>query len=148
MEILAYDLPEFISEDELVPLDEVFKQADYLSIHCPLTAQTEGLINRERLATMKPTAIVINTARGAIVNEADLAEALNKGVIAGAAVDVLSTEPPPADNPLLSAANMVITPHVSWGTYESRSRLMAVVVENLRAYINGQEKNRVRASGG
>ena len=76
------------------------------------------------------------------------AEALKKGVIAGAAVDVLSTEPPTADNPLLSAPNMVVTPHVSWGTYESRSRLMAVVVENLRAYIDGQEKNRVGPSKG
>ncbi len=148
MEILPYDLPEFISADEVVPLDEVFKQADYITMHCPLTPQTQGLINRECLAMMKPTAVIINTARGPIVNEADLAEALKKGVIAGAAVDVLSTEPPPADNPLLSAPNMVVTPHVSWGTYESRSRLMAVVVENLRAYINGQEKNRVGPSKG
>ncbi len=148
MQILPYDLPEFISADEVVLLEEVFKQADYITMHCPLTPQTQGLINRERLATMKPTAIVINTARGPIVNEADLAEALKKGLIAGAAVDVLSTEPPPADNPLLSAPNMVITPHVSWGTYESRSRLMEVVVENLSAYINGQEKNRVGPSKG
>ncbi len=148
MEILAYDLPGHIDPGESVPLAEVFKEADYLTMHCPLTSQTEGLINREHLAMMKPTAVLINTARGAIVNEADLAEALKKGVIAGAAVDVLSTEPPSADNPLLSAPNMLVTPHVSWGTYESRSRLMAVVVENLKAYINGQEKNRVRPSNG
>ena len=87
---------------------------------------------------MKPTAIIINTARGPIVNEADLAEALEKGIIAGAAVDVLSTEPPSADNPLLTAVNMVITPHVSWGSYESRSRLLKVVTENLRAWIASQ----------
>jgi len=146
MEILPFDLPGHIDPGECVALEEVFKQADYLTMHCPLTPQTEGLINRERLATMKPTAVLVNTARGAIVNEADLAEALKKGVIAAAAVDVLSTEPPSADNPLLSAPNMVVTPHVSWGTYESRSRLMAVVVENLKAYINGQEKNRVKPS--
>ena len=148
MEILPYDLPGYISEAECVELEEVFKQADYITMHCPLTPQTQGLINRERLAMMKPSAVIINTARGPIVNEADLAEALKKGVIAGAAVDVLSTEPPTADNPLLSAPNMVVTPHVSWGTYESRSRLMAVVVENLIAYINGQEKNRVGPSKG
>ncbi|MCK4850478.1 MAG: D-2-hydroxyacid dehydrogenase [Phycisphaerae bacterium] len=148
MEILPHDLPGHIDPRECVALDEVFKEADYLSIHCPLTDQTDGLINRERLATMKSTAVLINTARGPIVNEADLAEALKEGVIAGAAVDVLSVEPPTADNPLLSAPNMVVTPHVSWGTYESRSRLMAVVLENLKAYINGQETNRVRVSGG
>ncbi len=141
-------MPGHIDPGECVALEEVFKQADYVTMHCPLTPQTEGLINREHLAMMKPTAVLVNTARGAIVNEADLAEALKNGLIAGAAVDVLSTEPPPADNPLLSAPNMVITPHVSWGTYESRSRLMAVVVENLSAYINGQEKNRVGPSKG
>ncbi len=147
MKILPYS-SSYIRAKKCLPLEEVFKEADYLSIHCPLTDQTQGLINRERLAKMKPTAVIINTARGPIVNEADLAEALKKGVIAGAAVDVLSTEPPTADNPLLSAPNMVVTPHVSWGTYESRSRLMAVVVGNLRAYINGQENNRVGPSKG
>ena len=143
MEILPYDLPEYISEEEGVSLEQAFKEADYLTIHCPLTDQTDGLINRERLATMKSTAVLINTARGPIVNEADLAQALKDGVIAGAAVDVLSVEPPSADNPLLSAPNIVVTPHVSWGTYESRSRLMDVVVANMKAYINGQEENRV-----
>lgn len=145
MEILPYDLPGHIDPAQCVPLDEVFKQADYLSIHSPLTPQTQGMINRKRLATMKPTAVLINTARGPIVNEADLAQALKEGVIAGAGLDVLSVEPPAPDNPLLSAPNAVITPHVSWGTFESRSRLMAEVVENLRAYLNGQERNRVEA---
>ena len=142
MEILPYSLSR-VRAKKCLPLEDVFRQADYLSIHCPLTDQTAGLINRERLAMMKSTAVLINTGRGPIVNEADLAEALKQGVIAGAAVDVLSVEPPPADNPLLSAPNMVITPHVSWGTYESRSRLMDVVVANLKAYIDGHEKNRV-----
>ena len=143
MEILPYDLPACLDPKECVPLDEVFSRADYLTIHCPLTDQTEGLINLQRLATMKPTAVVINTARGPIVNEADLAKALKDGLIAGAAVDVLSTEPPPADNPLLTAPNMVITPHVSWGSYESRCRLMAVVTENLKAFVEGRKLNRV-----
>ena len=143
MEILPYDLPQYIDSAECVPLDEVFTQADYLTIHCPLTPQTEGLINRERLATMKSTAVLINTARGPIVNEADLAAALAKGTIAGAGLDVLSTEPPSADNPLLSAPNAVITPHVSWGSFEARSRLMTEVTANLRAFIDGQQRNRV-----
>ena len=147
MEILPYDLPQYIDSDECVPLDEVFKQADYLTIHCPLTPQTEGLINRDRLAMMKPTAVLINTARGPIVNEADLAAALKDGTIAGAGLDVLSSEPPSADNPLLTAPNAVITPHVSWGSFEARSRLMNVVTENLRAFIDGRSLNRVEGSG-
>ena len=138
MEILPYDLPEYIDAQECVGLDELFAKSDYITIHCPLTEQTEGMINRELLATMKSSAIIINTARGPIVNEADLAEALEKGVIAGAAVDVLSSEPPSADNPLLSAPNMVITPHVSWGSYESRCRLLKVVIENLKAWVAAQ----------
>ena len=147
MEILPYDLPQYIDAAECVPLDEVFKQADYLTIHCPLTPQTQGLINREHLSMMKPTAVLINTARGPIVNEADLADALKKGTIAGAGLDVLSIEPPSPDNPLLTAPNAVITPHVSWGSFESRSRLMNEVTENFRAFINGQPRNRVESPG-
>lgn len=147
MEILPYDLPQFIDASDCVPLDEVFTQADYLTIHCPLTPQTEGLINRERLAMMKPTAVLINTARGPIVNEADLAQALADGIIAGAGLDVLSTEPPSPTNPLLTAPNAVITPHVSWGSFEARSRLMNVVTENLQAFVNGQSRNRVEGLG-
>ena len=143
MEILAYDLPEYIDPDVAAPLEEVFGQADFLTIHCPLTEQTKGLICAKHLAKMKRTAVIINTARGPIVNEVDLAKALKDGVIAAAAVDVLSSEPPSADNPLLSAPNMVITPHVSWGSYESRSRLMATLVENLKAFVAGEELNRV-----
>ncbi|NIA06780.1 MAG: D-2-hydroxyacid dehydrogenase [Actinobacteria bacterium] len=147
MEILPYDLPQYIDSAECVPLDEVFKQADYLTIHCPLTPQTEGLINRERLSMMKPTAVLINTARGPIVNEPDLAQALTDGVIAGAGLDVLSVEPPSPDNPLLKAPNAVITPHVSWGSFEARSRLMKEVTENLRAFLNGRQRNRVESPG-
>ena len=137
MEILPYS-PSYFRAKKCLALEEVFEQADYLTIHCPLTEQTAGMINRKSLATMKRTAIIINTARGPIVNEADLAEALEKGTIAAAAVDVLSTEPPTADNPLLSAVNMLITPHVSWGSYESRCRLLKVVIENLKAWIANQ----------
>ncbi len=143
MEILAYDLPEYIDPEVGAPLEEVFAQADFLTVHCPLTEKTEGLICAKNLARMKRTAIVINTARGPIVSEPELAKALADGVIAGAAVDVLSSEPPATDNPLLSAPNIVITPHVSWGSFESRSRLMATLVENLQAFVAGKELNRV-----
>ena len=143
MEILAYDLPEYVDPEVAAPLEEVFARADFLTIHCPLTEQTKGLICAKNLATMKRTAVVINTARGPIVNEPELAKALKDGVIAGAGVDVLSSEPASADNPLLSAPNMVITPHVSWGSYESRSRLMDTLLENLKAFVAGEELNRV-----
>lgn len=122
---------------------ELFRQSDCITLHCPLTPESTHLINRDTLALMKPTAILINTARGGVIEEAALAEALNTGRIAGAGVDVLSTEPPKADNPLLTARNCVITPHIAWASKAARSRLMAVAAENVRCYLDGHIQNNV-----
>jgi glycerate dehydrogenase len=124
-----------------VEIPELFEQADVVSIHCPLSPETKGLINKENLQRMKRTAYLLNTSRGPVVVEEDLAEALNNGVIAGAGVDVLSVEPPSGDNPLLSAKNCLITPHIAWATKEARGRLMDITVENLKAYKNGSPVN-------
>jgi len=126
-------------------MDEVFSRADVVTLHCPLTTETAGLVNAGRLASMKPTAFLINTGRGPLVVEADLTEALNSGRIAGAGLDVLSLEPPPADNPLLRAKNCIITPHIAWATRASRSRLMDVVTANVRAFLAGRPQNVVNS---
>jgi glycerate dehydrogenase len=122
-------------------VDEIFTRADVVSLHCPLTAETDGLVSRERLARMKPTALLINTARGPLVDEAALAEALQRGTIAGAGLDVLSVEPPRPDNPLLTAPNCIITPHMAWATTAARRRLTRVLEENLAAFLAGQPQN-------
>jgi glycerate dehydrogenase len=124
-----------------VELAEVFRQADVVTLHCPLTAENKGLVSGPLLQTMKPSAILINTARGALVNEADLARALKEKVIAAAGLDVLSAEPPPADNPVLSAPNCFILPHVAWASVAARKRLMLEVTENLRGFIKGKPRN-------
>ena len=125
----------------LVDMDTLFRESDVLSVHCPLTPETRGLVNAARLARMKPTAFLINTSRGPIINEADLAAALNAGRLAGAGLDVLATEPPAADNPLLAARNCFVTPHMAWATRAARGRLLATVVANLRAFLDGQPQN-------
>jgi glycerate dehydrogenase len=112
-----------------------------VSLHCPLTPDTKDLVNAARLATMKRTAFLINTARGALVNEADLAAALDAGTIAGAGLDVLTVEPPPASNPLLTAKNCVITPHIAWATRNARRRLIEVTAANVQAFLAGQPRN-------
>lgn len=122
-------------------VDALFAQADVVSLHCPLTPQTEGLVNADRLATMKPNAFVINTGRGPLIDEPSLAEALSKGTISGAGLDVLSSEPPSADNPLLTAPNCIVTPHIAWATVESRRRLLQIAADNLRAYLDGSPTN-------
>ena len=124
-----------------VPVDELFRTSDVVSLHCPLTPLTRGLVNRERLASMKRTAFLINTSRGSIVDEDALAAALNSGQIAGAGLDVLSVEPPPAAHPLLSAKNCYITPHFAWASTAARERLLAEVTENLRAFLAGTPRN-------
>ncbi len=124
-----------------VELEEVFRASDVLSLHCPLTPQTRHLVNAERLRLMKPTALLLNTSRGPLVDEAALAEALNSGALAGAGLDVLSVEPPPATNPLLLAKNCLITPHNAWGTQAARARLLRVAVANVRAFLAGQPVN-------
>jgi glycerate dehydrogenase len=122
-------------------MDAVFSQSDVLSIHCPLTPDTSGLVNEARLAIMKPSAFIINTSRGPIVDEQALADALNAGRIAGAGIDVLSTEPPRPQNPLLIAKNCIVTPHVGWATFAARKRLIGVIAANIAAFINGAPQN-------
>jgi glycerate dehydrogenase len=144
MQVLAYDLqppPTLPPGVRLADLDTVFAQSDVVSLHCPLTAENQGLVNARRLATMKSSAFLINTSRGPLINEADLAAALNAGRIAGAGLDVLAVEPPWADNPLLTARNCLITPHIAWATHAARARLMQIAVENLRAFLGGKPVN-------
>jgi glycerate dehydrogenase len=145
MSVLAYDLaPYELPADEAVSwceLDDLFTRADVISLHCPLTTQTTGLVNRARLRLVKPSAILINTARGALVVEDDMAEALNKGQLAAAALDVVSREPIGLENPLLEARNCLITPHIAWAAAEARARLMQTVVGNVAAFLAGKPIN-------
>ncbi|WP_308639193.1 D-2-hydroxyacid dehydrogenase [Paenibacillus silvisoli] len=126
-----------------VPIDELFRSSDIVTLHCPLTPDTTEVVNARTLGLMKRTALLINTARGGHIHEQDLADALNGGRIAGAGLDVLSVEPPAIDNPLLRAANCVITPHIGWATVEARRRLMAIASANLRSFQLGDVRNRV-----
>lgn len=126
---------------KFVDLDTLAKESDIVSLHCPLTPQTEKLINKEFISKMKKNAIVINTSRGQAIDEQALADAINNGDIYGAGVDVLSVEPPKADNPLLNCDKCFITPHIAWAGYETRVRLLDVVYDNLKAYVNGNPVN-------
>ncbi len=126
---------------ERTDLQNLFRESDVVSLHCPLTEATRGLVNRELLGLMKPGAFLINTGRGPLVVEEDLAAALNSGTIAGAGLDVLSTEPPAPDNPLLGARNCCITPHIAWATLDARRRLMQTASENVRAFLDGKRLN-------
>ena len=133
-----FQLPPEIRKMEL---DELFRECDIISLHCPLTDSTREMVNAERLRLMKPTAILINTGRGPLINEQDLADALNNGTIYAAGVDVLSQEPPRADNPLLSARNCYITPHIAWASTAARERLMQIMLGNIKAYQDGKPVN-------
>lgn len=135
-----FQLPPEIRKMEL---DELFRECDIISLHCPLTDSTRELVNAERLKTMKHTAILINTGRGPLINEQDLADALNNGDIHAAGLDVLSQEPPRADNPLLTAKNCYITPHIAWASTAARERLMQIMIENIKAYSSGKVINNV-----
>ena len=139
MNILVYTRTPRSDEDGIryVSLEEVLSQSDYVSLHCPLTPQTRHLINKETLALMKPTAFLINTSRGALVDEPALIEALKTGVIAGAALDVQETEPPAEDNPLYTMDNVILTPHMGWKGLETRQRLVSILADNIRAYAAG-----------
>ena len=130
---------------EWVGLDRLFEESDVVSLHCPLTPQTEGLVNASRLAQMKPTAYLINTARGPLVQEADLVDALSTGRIAGAGLDVLCVEPPASDHPLFKAPNCVITPHIAWATRAARQRLIAMSAANIAAFQSGEPIHVVQA---
>lgn len=126
---------------EFTDLDTLFQKSDFVSLHCPLTPDTEGLVSRERLAMMKSTAYLINTSRGALVDESALAEALNAGRLAGAGLDVVRVEPPVGDNPLFRAKNCYVTPHIGWATHAARSRLLNTTIDNVAAFLNGHPQN-------
>jgi glycerate dehydrogenase len=130
-----------------IPMDQLLREADIVSLHCPLTAETTNLINGRSLALMKPTAFLINTARGALIDEAALIDALRRKQIAGAALDVITMEPPPADHPIVLARkeldNLIVTPHTAWSAREARERLLQEVEENIAAFLQGQDRNRV-----
>lgn len=146
MEVYAYtskshfQLPPEIKKMEL---DELFASCDIVSLNCPLTESTRELVNAKRLKLMKPTAILINTGRGPLINEQDLADALNNGTIFAAGLDVLSQEPPRKDNPLLSARNCYITPHIAWASTAARERLAQIMLDNVKAYLEGKPVNNV-----
>ncbi len=148
MRVMASDT--YHGEDPGLPgfrwgsVEEVLRESDAVSLHAPLFPETRGMINAHSLRLMKPTAFLINTSRGPLVVDQDLAEALNAGRLAGAGLDVLSLEPPAEDNPLLSARNCLVTPHMAWATKEARQRLMNVAVENLTAFLAGAPKNVIR----
>ena len=142
--VIAYDA--FQSEAgkavaEYVELDELLAKSDFIFLHCPLFPSTQGIINKDNIAKMKDGVILVNNSRGPLVVEQDLADALNSGKIAGAAVDVVSTEPIKADNVLLSAKNCIITPHISWATKEARERIMQTTADNIKAFIEGNPIN-------
>lgn len=139
MQVLAYDA--FVQAEECVPLDELLERSDVVSLHCPLFPETRHIIRGETIARMKDGAILINTSRGPLVDEAALREALTSGKLYGAAVDVVSTEPVQPDNPLLGLENCLITPHIAWAPRESRQRLMDIAVENLRCFLRGAPQN-------
>jgi glycerate dehydrogenase len=142
MNVLASDKVAAASPGvRFVDLDELFRQSDVVSLHCPLTPETQHLVNAERLAMMKRSAWLINTGRGPLVDEAALASALRAGQIAGAGLDVLSSEPPPADHPLLTAPNCTITPHIAWATRAARERLLDVAVSNVLGFLAGTPQN-------
>ena len=132
------DEPDYI---KLIPLKEMLNCADVVSMHCPLTPETEGVVNEEFIAEMKDGAYFINTSRGTVVNETALADALNSGKLGGAGLDVLSTEPPRRDNPLLTAKNCFITPHIAWASFETRKRLVSILYDNIKAFTEGKPQN-------
>lgn len=144
MNVIAYTrTSKEIAGVKCVDFDTLLAESDVISLNCPLTEQTRGLINADALARMKKTAYLINTSRGGVIVEDDLRRALDAGMIAGAAVDVLSSEPPTEDNPLLHAKNIIVTPHIAWATTEARTRLLSIVTDNLSAYLRGEKLNRV-----
>ena len=126
---------------QFVSQDELFSRSDIVSLHCPMTKETEQIICTENIAKMKDGVVIINVSRGGLVNEAELAEALKSGKVRMAAVDVVTKEPMEASNPLLTAPNMIITPHLAWASVEARKRLVEVIAGNFESYLKGEKKN-------
>lgn len=150
MKVIAYDITSPSGKHEgceMVKLEDIFRNADVISLHCPLTPDTANLINKQRLALMKPTAFLINTSRGPLVDEQALADALNGEKLAGAGLDVLSIEPATKHNPLLAAKNIYITPHIAWATQAARKRLLQVAVDNVASFLAGKPQNVVNGIG-
>jgi glycerate dehydrogenase len=143
MQVLIAALPGRPSGEGRLPLEQIFREADAVSLHCPLTPQTEGLIDEWAISLMKPDCLLINTARGKLLQESAVAKALKAGRLRCACLDVLSEEPPPTDNPLLSAPDTVITPHIAWATRQARERLLEEVRKNLQAFLGGSRRNRL-----
>jgi glycerate dehydrogenase len=141
MKVLAASGSGATARQDRVPLEELFARADVISLHCPQTPANAGFVNRNLLKLAKPTAFLINTARGGLVNEEDLVQALNEGRLGGAAVDVVSAEPMRADNPLLKARNCIITPHIAWATLAARQRLMQTTARNIAEFMAGRAVN-------
>ena len=144
MNVLVYDpFPKEWTEGNVknASLEDVLRQSDFITLHCPLMDSTRQIINRERIALMKPTAYIVNTSRGALIKEDDLIEALQQGRLAGAALDVQDPEPPALDNPLFTMDNVIMTPHIGWRRYESRQRLVDLIAENIKAFIDGKAVN-------
>lgn len=147
MDVLVYD--KYVSEEmvnrgyKYVELDEIYEKSDVITLHCPLTEENTGFINKETISKMKDGVLIINTARGPLINEEDLAEALKSGKVKGAGLDVVSTEPIKEENPLLAAPNCIITPHIAWAPRESRDRLLGIAVNNLKEFLKGNTINKV-----
>ena len=143
MNVLAARRKSSVSADGVTytDVDTIFRESDVVSLHCPLTSETKELVNATRLSVMKPTAYLINTSRGGVIHEQDLADALNEEKIAGAGLDVLSVEPPPVSNPLLTAKNCLITPHIAWASRAARQRLIEATSENVRGFVDGSPQN-------
>lgn len=152
MKVMAYDSykgnnPD-IADFRWAEIEEMLKESDVISLHCPLFPETANMINKDSLTLMKPSAFLINTSRGGLIADQDLSDALNSGRIAGAALDVLSVEPPKSDNPLLTAKNCLVTPHIAWATKEARTRLMETAVQNLKDFLAGTPGNVVSPTFG
>ena len=141
MKVLVYSRSKKEGFENASSLEELFERSDFLSLNAPLNKETENIVNKNLLSKMKKTAFLINTSRGGVIVEKDLADALNNGIIAGAGLDVLSKEPPTADNPLLTAKNCYITPHFAGNTFEARTRLMHKVYENIKSFLDGNPTN-------